>query len=67
MSRENRSRQRRQALYEGRLQAAETPKKRLWIVCGWLVSEAWRAGRLTEAETAVRETITNLCTEEVQP
>lgn len=44
---------RQRAFHEDRIGRAQTPKERLWRVCGWLVAEAWRAGRLDDATDAV--------------
>ncbi len=48
-----RSEERRRAWHQGRVDAARTPKERLWAACGWLVAEAWRRGRVDDATETV--------------
>ncbi len=44
---------RRAAHHQARVDRAATPKQGLWIACGWLVKEAWKAGCLGEATRGV--------------
>jgi hypothetical protein len=44
---------RRQSWHQQRINDAETPRQQLWAACGWLVAEAWRARRLSDATDAV--------------
>ena len=60
MTRANASADRRKAWHEAEIDRAPTPKSRLWKVCGWLVAEAWRRGRVDEAEKTVMEKIREL-------
>jgi hypothetical protein len=32
--------------HEARIGQAATDRQKLWAACGWLVSEAWKAGQL---------------------
>lgn len=43
--RERRKARRRADWHQGRIDTADTAKKRLLAACNWLVSEAWKAGR----------------------
>jgi hypothetical protein len=52
-TRAQKSAARRKAWHEEQMEQADTPRKRLWRACGWLVAEAWRTGRLSDAEDAV--------------
>ncbi|MFI5895605.1 hypothetical protein ACIA5D_36475 [Actinoplanes sp. NPDC051513] len=47
--RASRKAERRRLWHEARIAAAATPKQKAWAACGWLISEAWRAGRLDDA------------------
>lgn len=44
MGRAERAAERRLAWHQGRVDGARTRKEALWAACGWLVSEANRAG-----------------------
>lgn len=55
---------RRKEWHQGQIDAADTPKNRLWRVCGWLVAEAWRRNRITDVEAAVMAKIHELRGEE---
>jgi hypothetical protein len=48
-TRQRRKAGRRQAWHEQRIASAPTEKQQVWAACGWLISEAWRAGRLDDA------------------
>lgn len=65
MTRADVSADRRKAWHQGEIDRAKTPKARLWKVCGWLVAEAWRRGRVDEAEQLVLAKIRELRDEEV--
>jgi hypothetical protein len=43
-TRAQRSAERRRTWHESKLLTAGTPRARLWAACGWLASEASRAG-----------------------
>lgn len=66
MTRADAAAARRRAWHQGEIDRAPTPKTRLWKVCGWLVAEAWRRGRVDEAEKAVLAKIRELRDEEVR-
>lgn len=65
MTRADKARERRRLWHEARIEAARTPKARLWAACGWLVAEAWRLGRTDEAVEAVLSSVHNIREQEV--
>jgi hypothetical protein len=48
-SRRQRKARNRQTHHEARIGQAATDRQKLWAACGWLVSEAWKAGLLDDA------------------
>lgn len=50
----------RRRWHTARIGQADTPKGRLWALCGWLVAEAWRTGRIAETTEHVKNLIDEL-------
>jgi hypothetical protein len=59
--------QRRRTWFEELLSNAATPKRRLQVVCQWLIAESWALERVTEAEQAVLGEVRRIRGEEAGP
>ncbi|GIM88728.1 hypothetical protein [Paractinoplanes toevensis] len=55
--RERRRAKRRKDHHEQVIAKADTSRKKLSAACGWLITEAWQAGRIAEVHAWVLEKV----------